>query len=145
MLVNDVEIPEPNGVKGPLSTDSDVRVICRFESGIHEPSMIKITPNKPDISLDSYIQKKFILPYGYFTYQLNITDKQGITTYRCIDKTPAVCPDYSQVTISFTSQHPSPGPVRQGCAPGGSTDKPSVNPSSGPSSRPTASSSSKYT
>ena len=145
MLVNEETITGANGVTGPFSTASDVKVACRFEDGIAEPNMFKISANKAEDLIDPrYIQNKHVLPnYKQLTYQLNVTDKKGIVTYRCIDKNYVRCPDYSQVTISFTSQSPDPGPVRQGCPPGGATDKPSVNPSSGPSNRPTGASSSK--
>jgi hypothetical protein len=108
--------------------------------------MYKISTS--DISqylLNPNLQTKYTADYTQRTYILNGTDKQGTATYRCIDKNKVGCPDYSQVTINFTTRTPSPGPtLRSSCPPGGSNDQPSVNPSSIPTHRPTATSSSKY-
>ena len=129
MLVNEEVITGANEARGGFTTESDVRVACRFESGISIPNMVKVVPNTPDFVIDSRnIQNSFVQPnFEQFTYTLNRSDKQGTVTFRCIDKATARCPDYSQVTVSFISQSPEPGPTITGCSPGGSTDKPSAS------------------
>ena len=147
MLVNDALIPGANGVRGGFTTASDVKVTCRFASGLSVPDIVKVVSNSPDSVIDPrYLQPSFVQNNEQRTYFLNATDKQGTATYRCIDKNYVGCPDYSQVTISFSTTTPRPGPYLQSnCPPGGSNDRPpSVNPSSGPSNHPTVPSSSKY-
>ena len=129
MLVNDRVITGANGVVGGLDAGSQVQVACRYQSGIADPGVYKIDTSEKLIS--SYVQRKYSSDYKWSTYTLNATDKQGTATYRCIDKNKAGCPDYSQVTISFSTGIPSPGPIlRSDCPPGGPNDRPSVNPSS---------------
>jgi hypothetical protein len=147
MFVKDQEITKPNGVLGGLDAGSLVQVACRYQSGISEPDMYKIsTSDKSETLLNPNLQTKTIGHYMQRTYILTDADKQGTATYRCIDSSYTGCPDYSQVTISFTTRTPSPGPsLRSDCPPGGSNDQPSVNPSTIPTHHPTATSSSKYT
>ena len=130
MLVNGV-IKGANGVKGGLDARSQVQVACRYQSGIDDPDVYKIDTSEKLIS--SYVQRKVSSDNKWSTYTLNSTDKQGTATYRCIDRDKAGCPDYSQVTISFSSGTPSPGPVlRSDCRPGGANDRPSSSPSNPP-------------
>ena len=148
MLVNDAPITGANGVRGGFTTTSDVKVACQFASGLPDPDIVKIIPNTPDSVIEPrYIQQSVVKGYDQSAYFLNATDKKGTATYRCIDKNDVHvgCPDYSQVTISFTMTTPDPGPsLRSNCPPGGSNDRPSVNPSSSPSNHHTVPSSSKY-
>ena len=140
MFVNDRVITCANGVLGGLDSRSLVKAACRFQPGIAEPNVYKIDASEKLIN--SYVQRKYSGGYKWSTYALNATDKQGTATYRCIDKNKAGCPDYSQVTISFSTRIPSPGPTfSRDCFPGGTNDRPSVNPSN---IHPTAASSSKY-
>ena len=138
MLVNNVEVAGSNGVRGGFNRGSEVLVACRTAMGISDPDMIKITPNN-ELMLNTHVQMRYVLnTYQLYTYNLTDADKHGIATYRCIDKQYTGCPDYSQVTISFSSPSPSPVAVIQSCPPGGASDRPSVNPSSEPSNRPTS-------
>ena len=132
MLVNGQVITGANGVLGGLDAGSQVHVACRYQSGIADPDVYKIDASDgSEYPLNSYMQTKFTSSYTWRTYTLTNADKQGTATYRCIDKNKAGCPDYSQVTISFTTGTPSPGPIlRSDCPPGGANDRPSVNPSS---------------
>ena len=131
MFVNDGVITGANGVLGGLDARSQVQVACRYQSGIDDPDVYKIDTSEKLIS--SYVQRKYIGDNKWSTYTLNSTDKQGTATYRCIDKNKAGCPDYSQVTISFSPRTPSPGPIlRSDCRPGGSNDRPSSSPSNPP-------------
>ena len=140
MFVNDREITGANGVLGGLDSRSSVQVACRYLNGINEPDVYKIYTSEN--LLNSNVQRKSSGDYEWRTYILTDADKQGTTTYRCIDKNKAGCPDYSQVTISFTTRTPSPGPfLRSDCHPGGANNRPSVSPSNIHS---TAASSSKY-
>ena len=143
MLVNGQVITGANGVLGGLDSRSQVQVACRFQPGLDDPDMYKIdTSNKSEYLLNSNVQTSFTSSYLQRTYTLSNADKQGTATYRCIDKNKAGCPDYSQVTISFTTRTLSPGPAfSRDSPPGGSNDQPSVN----LSSNPTTASSSKYT
>ena len=109
MFVNDGEITGANGVKGGLDSRSSVQVACRYLHGIIEPDVYKIDDSQN--LLNSYVQRKTSGDYEWHTYILTDADKQGTATYRCIDKNKAGCPDYSQVTISFTPRTPSPGPA----------------------------------
>ena len=131
MFVND-EVT--NGVRGGLDARSPVKVACRYQYGITEPDVYKINAsNKSGYLLNSNVQTSFTPSYKQRTYTLTNADKQGTATYRCIDKNKAGCPDYSQVTISFSSGTPSPGPVlRSDCRPGGANDRPSSSPSNPP-------------
>ena len=143
MLVNGQVITGANGVLGGLDSRSQIQVACRFQPGLDDPDMYKIdTSNKSEYLLNSNVQTSFTSSYLQRTYTLSNADKQGTATYRCIDKNKAGCPDYSQVTISFTTRTLSPGPAfSRDSPPGGSNDQPSVN----LSSNPTTASSSKYT
>jgi hypothetical protein len=148
MFVNNQAITGANGVRGGLDARSPVQVACRFPRGISEPDMYKIsTFDKSEILLNSYVQTKYGSGYTWRTYTLSDADKQGTATYRCIDSSYTGCPDYSQVTISFTTRTPSPGPsLRSNCPPGGSNDQPSVIPSTiPPTHHPTATFACKYT
>jgi hypothetical protein len=144
MFVNDQPITGANGVRGGLDAE---QVACRCQSGISDPDMYKIsTSDKSQYLLNPNVQTKTIGHYTQRTYILTDADKQGTATYRCIDSNKAGCPDYSQVTISFTGRTPSPGPsLRSNCLPGGSNDQPSVIPTSGPLNRPTSTSAGMYT
>jgi hypothetical protein len=144
--VNNRVITGANGVLGGLDAGSLVQVTCRYQSGISDPDMYKIsTSDKSQYLLNPNLQTKVTADYMQRMYNLSNADKQGTATYRCIDSSYTGCPDYSQVTISFTTRTPSPGPaLRSDCPPGGSNDQLSVNPSSIPTHRPTATSSSKY-
>ena len=129
MVVNNRVITGANGVLGGLDAGSQIQVACRYQPGLDDPDVYKIDAS--EYLLNSNVQTSFTSSYKQRTYTLTNADKQGTATYRCIDKNKAGCPDYSQVTISFTTRIPSPGPVlRSDCCPGGSNDRPSVNPSS---------------
>ena len=132
MVVNDQVIAGANGVLGGLKAGSPIQVACRYQTGIADPDVYRIDASDGSKHLlNSHVQTSFTSSYTQRTYPLTDADKQGTATYRCIDKNKAGCPDYSQVTISFTPRTPSPGPILQSnCRPGGSNDRPSVNPSS---------------
>ena len=143
MVVNDQVITGANGVLGRLDAGSQVQVACRYQYGINNPDVYKI--DESEHLLNSYVQTSFTSSYTQRTYTLTNADKQGTAAYRCIDKNKAGCPDYSQVTISFSAGTPSPGPIlRSDCNPGGSNNRPSVYPSNGPPYHPTAASKSRY-
>ena len=133
ILVNNVEVRDPNGVRR-VDARSDVQVACRVESRMPKPSMLKIR-NQDETSLAMSLSEQYRVPnYVDFVYLLNEEDKRATATYRCIDESPANCPDYSQVTIGFV-QTPSAGPIiSNGCPPGGSTATPSSPTPSLPSS-----------
>ena len=152
MVVNEQTVAGANGVQRAPNTP-DVQVACRYAHGIADPDVYKITRNSNsqivEQLLNNDVQTKTTQSYMQRTYMLTGDDKQGTATYRCIDKNyenKPGCPDYSQVTISFTGVTPSPGPfLRSNCRPGGSADIPSVDPPTSTSpNHPTASSSSKY-
>ena len=129
MFINDGVIIGANGVLGGLDAGSQVQVACRFQSGIANPDVYKIDASDgSEHLLNSYVQTKFTSGYTWRTYTLTNADKQGTATYRCIDKNRAGCPDYSQVTISFSTGIPSPGPsFSNDCPPGGSNDHPTAS------------------
>ena len=147
MFVNNRVVTGANGVLGGLDAGSPVQVACQFQHGIDNPNVYKIdATDDSEHLLNSNVQTSFTSSYTQRTYTLTNVDKQGTATYRCIDKNKAGCPDYSQVTISFGTGTPSPGPVlRSDCRPGGSNDRLSLNPSNGPPYHPTAASKSWFT
>jgi hypothetical protein len=122
MFVNNQAITGANGVRGGLDARTQVKVACRFQQGFPEPDMYKISTSEN--LLNAYVQTKYSSNnYAWRMYTLTDADKQGTATYRCIDKNKAGCPDYSQVTIGFTTRTPSPGPsLRSDCLPGGSSN-----------------------
>ena len=133
MLVDDHD----RGTNGVYKAEGSALVACKISGITYDAEMQKIVTYRGTPQSVNYV-RVFKNPFTYLNLTLSGPDRQhDVITYRCTDGSGSNCPDYAQVTVSF-SHTPSAAAVIAGCRPGGS-DSPSVNPtssSSSPSNRP---------
>ena len=124
MLVDDHDL----GTNGVYKAEGSALVACKVSGVADKAKMQKIvTPGGRPQPVDNV--KSYRRPFSYLNFTLSGPDGQhDIITYRCTDGSSSSCPDYAQVTVSF-SHTPSAAAIIAGCPPGGS-DSPSVNPTS---------------
>ena len=131
MLVNDQD-QGSNGAYWAQGT-STLKVACEISGVSYKAVMNRITAGGSEKLSDAVLLYQNSLTF--VNYTLDNSDHQyNVVTYRCVDGSNSLCPDYAQLTISFTGTPRKRDPIAPNCSPGGS-NTPSVNPPPTPSTR----------